>query len=460
MSRLGLVITMALAMLFACAGVVLAQSQDPDDGQAPVGEEFLEDTAGLDAGDPIPGKYIVVLEERVENPDAVADDLAGELGLETTNVYDALEGFAAEVPAGELPELRSDPRVDFIAQDRVVEAAAQARPTGIRRIKADLSSTAAGDGSGTVDEDIAILDTGINAQHADLNVAGGLNCVGGDPNNYSDGDGHGTHVAGTAAATDNDIGVVGGAPGARLWAVKVLADDGFGSFDSIICGINWVTARNMDVDTSNDIEVANMSLGARLPGSDDRNCGWTADDLSADAAGTALHQAVCDSVAAGTFYAVAAGNDSRSFARDVPAAFDEVLTVTAMVDYNGKPTVKKSSTCSRDKDETAANFSNFTGIRNPDKAHTIAAPGVCINSTWKNGGYKTLSGTSMASPHVAGTAALCIANGDCPRNDPEGTRTQLRSDAAARPDSYGYQGDPNDRIRKRYYGYLEYAGAY
>lgn len=198
------------------------------------------------------------------------------------------------------------------------------RPTGIDRVEADNSSTNAGNGGGAVDEDIAILDTGI-AKHPDLNIAGGRNCVGRDSSDYSDGNGHGTHVAGTAAAKDNDRGVVGVAPGARLWAVRVLNDNGSGRFASVICGIDWVTGK----DT---IEVANMSLSATVPGTDDGECGWVGDDASA-----AMHQAICNSVAAGVFYAVAAGNDSKEFATDVPAAFDEVLTVTAMSDFNGEP---------------------------------------------------------------------------------------------------------------------------
>jgi subtilisin len=459
---------MAVAMLFACAGVVLAQSQDPGDGQTIKDEGFAEDTAGLDAGDPIPGKYIVVLENEVANPASVASDLSEELGLETTNVYDdALEGFAAEVPAGELTELRADSRVASVVQDRVVEAYRQKKPTGIRRIDADLSSTRAGNGKGKVNADIAILDSGIYEQHMDLNIAGGINfvgtdrtCTGQNKSAYSDGYGHGTHVAGIAAAKDNSIGVVGVAPGARLWAVRVLGDDGSGSLSSALCGIDWITGRNTDSDTTNDIEVANMSFGTIVTGSDDGACGWISDDRDDALAATLLHQAVCTSVAAGTFYTAAAGNERANLRGTVPAAFDEVLTVTSMVDYNGKPGGGAHPTCERQRDDKVDYYSNYTTTGSTDKAHTIAAPGVCIRSTWKNGGYNTISGTSMAAPHVAGTAALCIASGPCAAGDPEGTMKKIQSDAAARPKSYGYQGDPNHQIRNRYYGYLEYAGGY
>lgn len=102
-------------------------------------------------------------------------------------------------------------------------------------------------------------------------------------------------------------------------------------------------------------------------------------------------------------------------------------------------------------DDTAADFSNFTTTGSSDESHTIAAPGVCINSTWKNGGYNTISGTSMATTHTAGTAALCIA-GPCAGLTPSQVMQKLRSDAAAQPASYGFTDDPNSPNGNRYYG--------
>jgi subtilisin len=259
-------------------------------------------------------------------------------------------------------------------------------------------------------------------------------------------------VAGTVAAKDDANGVVGMAPGARLYAVRVLNNNGSGSWSSVACGIDWVTTNAPSLG----IKVANMSLSGS--GSDDGNCGTSNDD--------ALHKAICNSVAKGVTYVVAAGNEGANFSGSVPAAYDEVLTVTAEADFDGQPGGGAASTCRSDVDETPADFSNFTTAGSADAGHTIAAPGVCILSTWKGGSYNTISGTSMASPHVAGTAALCIATGKC-TGPPASTMSKLRSDAAAQPASYGFAGDPNNPITtggKRpstlYYGYLTYAGGY
>ena len=399
--------------------------------------------AGSAAAGTIPGQYIVVVRSDADSG-TVARAHARSANADVLHVYHrALNGYAARLSAAGLRAVRADSRVLFVSDDRAVRAAAQTLPTGVNRVEGDASSTQAGNGSGSVNVAAAVIDTGIDIDHADLNVVGGKNCSTG--RSYDDGNGHGTHVAGTMAAEDNGVGVVGLAPGAPLYAVRVLNNAGSGSWSSVVCGIDWVTANA----ASKGIKVANMSLGGS--GSDDGNCGNSNND--------ALHRAICNSVAKGVTYVVAAGNDNSNLGGFVPAAYDEVLSVTAVADFNGQAGGGAAATCRADVDETAADFSNWTTIGSSDEGHTIAAPGVCINSTWKGGGYNTISGTSMASPHVAGTAQLCIA-GPCAGMTPTQVRARLRSDAAAQPESYGFKDDPNSPNGSRYYGYLEYAGGY
>ncbi len=328
------------------------------------------------AAAPIGGAYIVTL-KYVDPASAAAAD-SRRYGASVDHVYrHALRGYAARMSATAAQRIASLDRVESVVQDQSVSIDAQTLPTGVNRIDGELSSTIAGNGSGAVNADIAILDTGISA-HPDLNIVGGVNCSTGS--SYSDGNGHGTHVAGTTAARDDVNGVVGVAPGARLHAVRVLNNAGSGSWSSIICGIDWVT-RNAAT-----IEVANMSLGG------------TGTDSGCNDGG--MHRAICNSVAAGITYAVAAGNESDDAANHVPAAYDEVITVSALADFNGLPGGGAAATCRADVDETLADFSNYGADVD------IMAPGVCILSTWKSGGYKSISGTSMAAPHVAGAAAL------------------------------------------------------
>jgi subtilisin len=315
-----------------------------------------------------------------------------------------------------------------------------------------------------VDVDIAVLDTGIQTNHPDLNVKGGYNCTSSIRSNYGDGHGHGTHVAGIAAAKDDNTGVVGAAPGARLWAMKVLTDSGIGFTSWIICGIDRVTKHNKDAGLA-DIEVANMSLGG------------SGGDSTCNSLFDSYHRAICRSVNKngtygsypGTTYAVAAGNSNTDLKNSRPATYDEVLAVTAVSDFNGEPGIPAAATCRADVDDTSADFSNFTTVGHADANHTIAAPGVCIESTWKGSTYNTISGTSMASPHVAGTAALCVAasgtTGKC-TGGPSDVMSDLRSDAEARSNDpavspyYGFTDDPKTPNGSRYYGYLEYAGGY
>jgi len=334
---------------------------------------------------PLEGSYIIVFKNSVV-PQVEVPSMAKAYGLQIGFVYEhALKGMSAVVPAGRLVALKKDPRVAYVVEDLERTISVQAVPTGIQRIFADTNADIDIDGldDWRVDVDVAVIDTGIDFQHPDLNVVGGINCTlgnffrvkcgqGGDDDHY-----HGTHVAGTIGAIDNGEGVVGVAPGARLWAVKVLNKNGSGYSSWIIAGIDWVAA---NADT---IEVANMSLGGS---------GYS----------QAEYDAIQGAVNKGVAFAVAAGN-SDGDARDYsPSTFNNVLTVSALADFDGIPGSLGNPTCRGDQDDTLADFSNW------GPAVDIAAPGVCILSTFplEQGGYGTISGTSMASPHVAGALAL------------------------------------------------------
>ncbi|MFN2345977.1 MAG: S8 family serine peptidase, partial [Dermatophilaceae bacterium] len=272
-----------------------------------------------------------------------------------------------------------------------------------------------------VDVDVAVIDTGIDWEHPDLNVVGGINCASGSPfrascsGNGDDDHYHGTHVAGTIAAIDNGVGVVGVAPGARLHAVKVLNSQGSGYISWIIAGIDWVAAR------ADIIEVANMSLGGS---------GYS----------DAQYKAIQGAVDKGVAFAVAAGNSDADASGFSPGGFDNVLSVSALADFDGKAGGLGGHTCREDVDDTLADFSNW------GSAVDIAAPGVCILSTYpiEQGEYGTISGTSMASPHAAGALAL-LASKNVPKNaDDVGILYDQVTDSA----NFNWTDDSGDGIKE------------
>ncbi len=232
--------------------------------------------------------------------------------------------MSAVVPAGRLAALKQDPRVAYVVEDMLRSISAQTVPTGIRRIFADTNAAIDIDGSDDfrVDVDVAVIDTGIDLQHPELNVVNSTSCLfytsgrspwnrtyycgsGGDDDHF-----HGTHVAGTIAALDNDSGVVGVAPGARLWAVKVCDSQGSCPSSAIVAGIDYVA------ENAATIEVANMSLGGS---------GFS----------QAEYDAIQGAVNAGVAFAVAAGNEDDDATNYSPGGFDNVLSVSALADGDG-----------------------------------------------------------------------------------------------------------------------------
>ena len=357
-------------------------------------------------------RYIVVLEDNAGDPNAVAAEHSRARDAHVEHVYrHALRGYSAEMTPQQADAIAHDPRVDHVELDAPLAADAQTVPTGVARIGATPPPPPGGV-EPMADVDIAIIDTGIDVTHPDLNVVATTKCTSASATAKTckddagtDDNGHGSHVAGTAAARDNGIGVVGVAPGARLYGVKVLGSDGKGSNSWVIAGIDWVTA-HADV-----IDVANMSLGGK-------------------GSSAAYRTAIQNSVARGVLYTVSAGNEHRDvYGGDgtfgtsddrVPAAFPEVATISALADTDGRPgglknTSTSFSNCTEAKDDSFACFSNFSRsvepnpVVSPGKKIDLMLPGYLIYSTYKNGGYKTLSGTSMAAPHAAGLAARYIA---------------------------------------------------
>jgi subtilisin len=207
---------------------------------------------------------------------------------------------------------------------------------------------------------VAVLDTGIDKSHPDLvaNIRGGINFTTADPNDFQDRQGHGTHCAGIIGGVDNGVGVIGVAPSVDLYSVKVLGDNGSGGFQAIVKGIDWCI--------QNSIDIISMSLGC------------------AQDPGVALHDAIKRARAAGIIIVAASGNEATHCG--YPAVYDEVIAVGAV-----DPAFDKAS------------FSNF------GQEVDVAAPGVNIYSTYLNGTYAKLSGTSMATPMVAGAVALIQA---------------------------------------------------
>ncbi|MBQ1084429.1 MULTISPECIES: S8 family peptidase [unclassified Nocardiopsis] len=296
------------------------------------------------------GDWFVVLEDTITTS-SVSPASLGISESQVNHTYEeTINGYSAELSAAEVEELRAQDGVAYIEQ---VGEATTMVPWGLDRIDQedlplDGSYTTESDGSGT---SVYIIDTGIDDSHPDF---GGRAEVGFDATGGDGGDrqGHGTHVAGTVGADSYGV-----APGASLYGVKVLGDDGSGTYDDVIAGIEWV-AENADANA-----VANLSLGGP--------------------ASQAVDDAVNALADSGVFVAVAAGNEGQDAGNVSPGGAEGVVSVGAS-----------------DESDATASFSNH------GPSVDIYAPGVDVESTIPGGGTDSYSGTSMASPHVAGAAAL------------------------------------------------------
>jgi subtilisin family serine protease len=370
---IALIVALSIAALLLSAGVAIAAQPDgtpakPSSDQAGKGEAAI-----------VPNQYIVVLKDSVQHPGAVAERHAKNRGAGIRHVYrHALQGYAAALAPAEVKAVARDPQVAYVEPDVRGGVASQATPIGIDRIYAtgneslDIDET----DDARIDVDVAVFDSGIDLEHPDLDVVSSVDCNGGIPPTCVEGGddvyGHGTHVAGIIGAIDNEYGVVGVAPGARLWSVKVVGDTGGGTISTYIAGIDWVTGE------ADQIEVANASL--RYPVTSSKS----------------FDEALEASIEAGVVHVAAAGNEHETV-KYLPGVHPDEITVSALEDFDGS---------AGEGDDPLASFSNF------GSAVDVIAPGSEILSTVPVGQYAKKSGTSMATPHVAGAAAILASQDD------------------------------------------------
>lgn len=329
--------------------------------------------------------YLIGIKASVKDSKGKANIISG-AGGKVKHQYKYMNVVHASLPDQAAAALQKNPNVTFIEEDFEAQAIGQTVPYGIPQIKADAVQSSGVKGSGVK---VAVLDTGIDASHEDLNVAGGASFISSEPNPFIDGDSHGTHVAGTVAALNNSTGVLGAAPDVSLYAVKVLDSSGSGTYSGIAQGIEWAVDNGMD--------VINMSLGGSQ-------------------GSTALQQAVDQAYNKGVVVVAAAGNSGTKGKRNTigyPAKYSSVIAVGAVDAANSR-----------------ASFSSV------GSELEVMAPGVSILSTVPGNKYASFNGTSMASPHVAGAAALILSK--YPNMSNIEVRNRLKNTAVRLGDPFYY----------------------
>jgi hypothetical protein len=424
--------------------------------------------------------------------DADAASIAASVGTSTELEFsNVANGFVADLTETQVDQLEADPSVVDVQLDSVFALMPfkrapfkrapfkrapfkradhrspwhrQVTPTAIDRI----SSSWVYGSRRNVDADIAILDGGVDASHPDLNVAGAISCVtGAGPEDL---DGHGTMVAGLAAAYNNRFGIVGAAPGARIWSVKVADSEGVIMESSAICAMEWVLAHADTIDVANmswsgEAAPSESSCASVNPRSGNRAAWWrdarrnhrssvpwrrwnldpfkradipdsgqdAPDPADEDATSLdALQALTCEVYESGVTLVAAAGNDHADAGGYLPAAWPQVMAVSAMSDTDGRRGGRGRAGClTGDADDTMASYSNFGSVI------AIAAPGECLLSTDIDDGYAVGSGTSFAAPLVSGAVAR-VADRH-PRARPDQIRAYLLANAERGP----ITGDPD-----------------